>query len=106
MDLYGSRVQELREAQGPYTRENAARHFSRYLEGIQTDNLRELSFMDRKALHNFKYFTWVEQQGRSIEDLEALWSPDFWTETFAQVEAWDQKIRDFNARTGLLATLQ
>jgi hypothetical protein len=105
MDLYGSRKQELRDEHGPYTRETAARHFSRYLEGIQVDNIKELSFTDRKALHNLKYFTWVEQQGRTSEELAALWEPDFWTETFSQVAQWDKLINAFNARTGLLAKL-
>jgi cysteine synthase len=105
MDLYGSRKQELRDEHGPYTRETAARHFSRYLEGIQVDNIKDLSFTDRKALHNLKYFTWVEQQGRTSEELAALWEPDFWTETFAQVGQWDNLINAFNARTGLLAIL-
>jgi cysteine synthase len=105
MELYGSRRQELRDEHGPYTRETAARHFARYLEGIQTDNLRELSYPDRRALHNLKYFTWVEQQGKTVEELDALWEPDFWSETFSQVGQWDDLIRAFNARTGLLAGL-
>jgi len=105
MGLYGSRLQELRQEHGPYGREIAARHFARYLEGIQTDNLRELSFPDRKVLHNLKYFTWVEQQGKTVEELDRLWDPDFWTETFAQVRQWDELIAAFNARTGLLAAL-
>jgi cysteine synthase len=106
MDLYGSRKQELREEHGPYSREAAARHFARYLEGIGTDNLRELSYPDRKALHNLKYFTWVEQQGRTVEELDQLWEPDFWTETFSQIAEWDTMITDFNARTGLLKGLE
>jgi cysteine synthase len=105
MELYGSRIRELRESDGPYSRELAARHFSRYLEGIQTDNLRELSHQDRKALHNLKYFTWVEQQGKTVEELGRLWDPDFWTETWAQVAQWDELIKAFNERTGLLAKL-
>ena len=44
----------------------------RYLDGIVTDHLRELTYFDRKALHNFKYFTWVEQQGRSAEELRTM----------------------------------
>jgi cysteine synthase A len=106
MDLYGSRKQELRDECGPYTREMAARHFSRYLEGIVPDNIRELSYTDRKALHNLKYFTWVEQQGKTVEQLDELWEPDFWIETFSQVGEWDAMICDFNARTGLLKSIE
>ena len=55
-------------------------------------------YQRRKQLHNFKYFTWVEQQQRDANDLRALWSPDFWDETFAQVDQWDQMIEQFNQR--------
>jgi cysteine synthase len=105
MDLYQSRKQELRDERGPYTRERAARDYSRYLEGIEIDHLQELTYYDRKRLHNLKYFTWVEQQGRSSEDLAEMWSPDFWTEVFAEVAEWDKLIEQFNERTGLLKTL-
>ncbi len=101
-ELYQSRLQEQREENGHYTAQSAGMHFARHLEGIGPDNLRELSFFDRKALHNLKYFTWVEQQQRDVEELRQLWDPDFWTETFAQVEEWDRMIVDFNKLTGLV----
>ena len=74
-------------------------------QGVATDHLRELSYQDRKALHNFKYFTWVEQQQRSVEELNELWDPDFWERTFGQAEEWDRMIESFNERTGLLEAL-
>jgi cysteine synthase len=96
MQLYGSRIEEQREAHGPYTQINAAAHQARYLLGAMPDNLRELNFQDRKQLHNFKYFTWVEQQQRSADDLRKLWEPEFWEQTFAQVNEWDKAIEAFN----------
>jgi len=101
-DLYASRVGELRDAQGPYTPADAARCFARHMEGIGPDHLRELNYADRKTLHNFKYFTWVEQQQRDVEELRRLWDPDFWEETWSQTEEWDRRIEDFNQRVGLL----
>jgi cysteine synthase len=98
MQLYGSRIEELREQLGPFKDLDAAKVFARYVEGIATDNLRELNYQDRKQLHNFKYFTWVEQQQRDANDLRKLWDEDFWTETFAQVEQWDRQIEEFNRR--------
>jgi len=106
MDLYKSRKQELRDEHGAYTRERAARDFSRYLEGAGTDNLQELTYTDQKRLHNLKYFTWVEQQGKSVEELEQLWHPEFWAEAFGQIEEWDKLITEFNERTGVLRTLE
>ncbi len=66
-----------------------------------------MSYFDRKALHQFKYFTWVEQQGKSSEELNQLWSEDFWQEVFApeQVAEWDRLIEQFNDATGVLKSL-
>jgi cysteine synthase len=107
MSLYRSRVEEMREMHGPYDRTMAAMHDARYLKGIGTDNVRELNYFDQKALHNFKYFTWVEQQGKSVEELDEIWDEDFWKGIFAQeqVDEWDKLIEEFNAGTGLLDEL-
>jgi hypothetical protein len=103
MELYSSRQEEMLENHGPYTGHLADQHYGRYLMGTGTDNLRELSYTDRKALHNFKYFTWVEQQGRSSDELNQLWDADFWKEVFSQdvVDKWDQLIMSFNQAAGL-----
>jgi len=103
MQLYSSRMQEAEEAQGPYTTRMADQHYARYLQGITTDHLRELTYADQKALHNFKYFTWVEQQGRTSDELRQLWDEDFWKEVFSQdvVDGWDRLIDAFNEATGL-----
>ena len=98
MELYGSRMQDMRQAHGPYTEHLADQHYGRYLQGTTTDHLRELTYADQKALHNFKYFTWVEQQGRSSEELRQLWDDDFWKQVFAEdvVNEWDRLIDAFN----------
>jgi len=95
----------LNDERGPYDHEHAIADRARYLDGIVTDHLRELNYSDRKALHNFKYFTWVEQQGKTIDELNELWDPDFWTKTFSQVGEWDKQIESFNEKTGVLDLL-
>lgn len=103
MELYESRFDEMRARHGPYTTHLADQHYGRYLMGIGPDHLRELNYADRKALHNFKYFTWVEQQGRTSEELRELWDEDFWSGVFSQevVDEWDELINAFNQATGL-----
>ena len=80
---------------------------ARYLQGCDPTTFRELNYFERKALHNFKYFTWVEQQAKDSDDLRAMWDEEFWQETFApeQVAEWDQLINEFNDATGLLKSL-
>jgi cysteine synthase len=103
--LYASRLAELAANRGPYTHERAVYDRARYLDGIATDHVRELTYHDSKALHNFKYFTWVEQQGRTAKDLRELWEPEFWDRTYAQVDEWDEQIKDVNDCSGVLKLL-
>ena len=107
MDLYGTRVEEMRAARGPYTELQAAADYHRYLIGEGTDNLLELSLRDRKRIHNLKYFTWIEQQKKSLEELNSQWDdfPEFWDRIHRQMEEIDRRIEEFNERTGVLACL-
>ncbi len=100
-ELYRTRLEELTAARGVYDERQAELDFERYLLGTTTDHLRELSYADRKAIHNLKYFTWVEQQGKTVQELQALWSPSFWSDLQAQLPAWDEAIAAFNAETGV-----
>ena len=69
--------------------------------------MKELSYQDRKMIHNLKYFTWVEQQGKEIEDLNQLWyDRNFWPQVFNQTEVLDQLINDFNDESGVLKNLE
>jgi cysteine synthase len=98
MSMYSSRLREMTETHGTYDAQLANRHYGRYLQGITTDHLRELTYADQKALHNFKYFTWVEQQGKTSDELRQLWDEDFWKQVFSQdvVDDWDRLIEAFN----------
>ena len=103
MELYGSRLTEERELHGPYSATAAAVDHERYLLGAGIDHMLELGYWDRKRIHNLKYFTWVEQQGKTVEELDAQWyDDDYWTTHFHAWEEWDERITEFNERTGLL----
>lgn len=102
--MYGSRIQELQEEEGAYSPVKAAVVYHKHLQGVKTDNMVELTYKDRKRIHNLKYYTWVEQQGRTVEELDALWY-DFdntWGAVRKQADEIDRLIHEFNDRTGLL----
>ena len=102
MQLYQSRLQEMHDEFGAYTETNAAADFARYLHGQSTDNLLELSYPDRRRIHNLKYFTWVEQQGKTYAEIQSMWQePDYWTNVQKQVPEIDALIEEFNAEVGL-----
>lgn len=103
MQLYSSRIMEMRQQFGDFTAFDAAEVYARYLQGVTTDYMKELSYADRKQIHNLKYYTWVEQQGRSYEEIQAQWyDPNYWTEVQGQVEEIDGLIEEFNQRVGLI----
>jgi beta-phosphoglucomutase-like phosphatase (HAD superfamily) len=102
MELYGSRLKEMHEEFGEYTELDAAAHFAQYLHGASTDNLAELTYADRRRVHNLKYFTWVEQQGKTYEEINKQWyERDYWTDVQKQAEEIDAAIEAFNAEVGL-----
>ncbi len=99
MDLYLSRLGEMRREQGEYTDLDAAGDFARYLQGLTTDNMLELRYTDRRRIHNLKYFTWVEQQGKTYEEITAQWyDAEYWTGIQGQVADIDEHIVTFNER--------
>lgn len=106
MELYNSRIAEMRQEMGEYTETDAAADFDRYLLGQSTDNLLELRYTDRRRVHNLKYYTWVEQQGKTYEEINQQWyAPDYWTDIQKQVPEIDALIAEFNDRVGLLKSL-
>jgi cysteine synthase len=94
--MYASRVAEMDERLGPYTLLGAARDYGQHLMGIRDDWTEELTYWSRKRIHNLKYYTWVEQQGKSSEELDALWSESSWAAVHKQAREIDALIEDFN----------
>jgi cysteine synthase len=105
-EMYGSRVEELAAERGPYSILQAARDHEKCMLGTSCDYMKDLTYQDQKAIHNLKYFTWIEQQEKDVEDLRQLWDDrTIWPTLFKQPAKWDQLINDFNDRTGILKNL-
>jgi len=103
MELYQSRLREMHKEQGEYGEIDAAADFARYLLGESTDHLLELRQGDRRRIHNLKYFTWVEQQGRTYSEILAQWQdPGYWAGVQKQAPEIDALIDEFNSRVGLV----
>ena len=105
--MYQSRITELNEMHGAYNAHEAALDHALHMLGLKTDNLMELTYADRKRVHNLKYYTWVEQQARDVKDLNALWydTEGTWDAVHKQAAELDELINEFNEATGLLKNL-
>jgi len=103
MELYQSRIQELRSERGEYSGYQAAADLDTCLINLTMDSMQELSYWDKKRLHNLKYFTWVEQLGKDVEELDRQWyEKNYWKDKYHSFLEWDALIREFNEKTGLL----
>ena len=102
MDLYQSRLEELTQERGEYTNVDAAIDYHRSLLGLKTDNMEELNYQARKRIHHLKYFTWVEQQGKDVRELDRQWyDKNYWKSIHKLTPIIDQMIKDFNVRVGI-----
>jgi len=101
-EMYGSRLVELATERGGFTSTDAACAQVGSLERQGVDHFKELTYADRKAIHNLKYYTWVEQQGKTYEEICAQWDPEYWRELFEEeIVHFEKLIADFNREVGL-----
>jgi len=103
MELYHSRLAELRNERGEYAENQAAIDFEVGLRNTAIDFILEMTYWDKKRIHNLKYFTWVEQLCKDVEELDRQWQDDnYWEEKYNSYKDWDKLIKEFNARTAIL----
>jgi cysteine synthase len=102
MAMYGSRLTELAAQRGAYDQRQADRDQDR-LAGLAIDHMLELSQVDKRRVHQLKYFTWVEQLGKSVEELRAQWDDhrNYWGCLRTQSAELDRMIEHFNAEVQL-----
>lgn len=71
-----------------------------HLDAIADDHVNEQTYVDRRRVFNLGYYTWVEQQGISVEDFDRRRHASFWKEIQDSIPAWDALITEFNRETG------
>ena len=92
-DRYPSVLRRLDAERGPMTRDEARRRLSLFRDP-HPDWVMEGTSEARRRWHNQKYFTWVEQQGRSVEELRAQEDPAFWVAQQERAAEIDRGIRE------------
>jgi len=100
MQLYESRLSELNEERGRYQSSDAVRDLEAlYL--VAVDSMEELRYPDRRRIHNLKYYTWIEQQGRELDELNRQWHDfyGYWDRS-GLADSIDARIESFNEEIG------
>ncbi|GMV42683.1 MAG: hypothetical protein AMXMBFR64_43990 [Myxococcales bacterium] len=103
--MYRTEVEKIVRSRfgGRFDGVTAGETWGRFLAGLGTDHFQELTLRDRDRVFNLGYYTWVEQQGVSLEAFEARRSQTFWRGLRELVGTWDSMIAAFNAETGVSA---
>ena len=105
--LYASEIDKVtaRDFGGRFDAAAAAGTFGRSLAATTTDHLLELGRAERTRIFNLGYFTWVEQQGVTVQEFTARARQSFWDGLQDLVPAWDAMIDEFNAKSGAAKAL-
>jgi cysteine synthase len=78
---------------------SAAEVYGQHLLGVSTDHVEELDQRAKERIFNLGYYTWVEQQGMSIEDFQARRNQTFWRSLRSSIASWDDLIQEFNQQS-------
>jgi len=80
-----------------YDQVTCAEIFAKNFEAITVDHTLELSQIDKERIFNLGYYTWVEQQGTSLEEFENRRNQSFWDKHYKDMISLDPKIKEFNS---------
>ncbi|HEY4723892.1 MAG TPA: pyridoxal-phosphate dependent enzyme [Anaerolineae bacterium] len=89
---YYSVMDEMTETYGKMDKAEALARLKSVFYGAKTDWIHESTTDMRKQWHNLKYYTWVEQQGKSVEELNAQKNQEWWIKHQEMVPELDKRI--------------
>ncbi|MGE5485984.1 MAG: PLP-dependent cysteine synthase family protein [Ignavibacteriales bacterium] len=98
IDRYHSVMAALDRTHGKMCREKAAARYEAVFRGVKIDYVQEGTRDNRDRWFNLKYYTWVEQQGKTVAELNAQRSQAWWAEERAKVREVDRLL--MKARQG------
>jgi len=93
IDRYHSVMAEMAQRYGAIDEVRAAVYVEGIFHGQKTDWIKDGTPDLRQQWHNLKYFTWVEQQGKTVEELDAQRDPEWWLRHQQLVPEIDQRIK-------------
>jgi len=97
-DLYETELAKTKKQFSKiYDQVTCAEIFAKNFEAITVDHTMELSQIDKERIFNLGYYTWVEQQGTSLEEFESRRSQSFWDKHYKDMISLDEKIKEFNS---------
>jgi hypothetical protein len=94
MDRYWSVMEQMTRTYGPMDETEAAVRLVGIFHHQKLDWIKEGTRDAHAQWHNLKYYTWVEQQGKAVEELDAQKDPEWWIRHQEMVAEIDRRIRE------------
>lgn len=91
LDRYHSVMGDMAAQFGTLDDAAAVGRVESIFHGARTDWVMEGTREARERWHNLKYYTWVEQQGKTVQELDAQRDPAWWV-------AHQQRVQEIDAR--------
>ena len=92
IDRYHSVMADMTATYGKMDKAEALARLKSIFYGQKTDWIHEGTQEMRRQWHNLKYYTWVEQQGKTVQELDAQLNPEWWLSEQAKVTEIDKRI--------------
>lgn len=99
LDRYYSVMADMAEMFGTLDEAAAVGRIEGIFHGMRTDWVMDGTREARERWHNLKYYTWVEQQGKSVEELDAQRDPLWWVGHQQRVLEIDAKLMSLRETT-------
>jgi cysteine synthase len=93
IDRYHSVMAEMADVYGEIDDSRASGYIEGIFHGAKTDWIKDGTPDARRQWHNLKYFTWVEQQGKTVEELDAQKNPEWWIKHQQLIPEMDARIK-------------
>jgi len=93
IDRYCSVTEKLSSEHGRMNKSEAVSRIETIFHGQDVGWIQEGTREARARWHNLKYFTWVEQQGKTAAELDAQRDPGYWEAEQARVAEIDRLIK-------------
>ncbi|MGI6574967.1 MAG: PLP-dependent cysteine synthase family protein [bacterium] len=92
IDRYHSVMSALDQQFGRFNQEKAAQRYWGIFHRVKLDYIQEGTPLNRERWFNLKYYTWVEQQGKTVDELNAQRSESWWQEQRAKIAEIDRRL--------------
>jgi cysteine synthase len=92
LNRYHSVMADIAQRFGALDEAAAVGRIESIFHNVRTDWVLEGTRDARERWHNLKYYTWVEQQGKTVEELDAQRDPAWWLEHQSRVQEIDSRL--------------